>query len=157
MYKKDMSVKCSLLAFMLAVFVVSPSFSQDNGDRPAYVASVDTVSSPSPLKPANKNGSIIFATAFRWNGSGPTGGYWSENDVSDNIFRPVFSNVSEYRLQIYNRYGYEVFGSTDLHKGWDGYLATGERAMQGVYIWKASGTFNDGTRFSKTGDVTFIY
>lgn len=157
MYVKRIVVKRSLLACMLAVFLDFYTFSQDNKSNLAYLNAPDTASAVYPVKPAPAKGSIIFATAFRWNGSGPTGGYWNENDVSDNVFRPVFSNVSRYTLQIFNRSGFKVFESSDLHRGWDGYLSTGERASQGVYIWKASGTFADGTRFSRTGDVTFIY
>lgn len=111
------------------------------------------VRAPSPATP----GSIMFANAFRWNHAGPTGGFWSENDVNDYVFRPVYSNISAYNLIVYNRNGYQVFESKDLHKGWDGYLRDGSLAPQGVYIWKASGKYNDGTPFSKAGDVTFIY
>src|SRR5512138_1229465 len=94
-------VKRSLLAALVALSVVAHGFSQDNNSKIAYVDSAYAFNAPSPVIPV-AGGSIIFANAFRWNGSGPTGGYWRENDVSDNIFRPVFSNVSKYRLQIYN-------------------------------------------------------
>jgi hypothetical protein len=150
-------VKRSLLAVVLAALVPVYVFSQESDRNLAFFSSADTAGTMSPVKPAPAKGSIMFANAFRWNGSGPTGGYWSENDASDNVFRPVFSNVSKYRLQIYNRSGSRVFESSELYRGWDGYLSTGERAMQGVYVWKATGTFTDGTSFSKTGDVTFIY
>ena len=80
-----------------------------------------------------------------------------DNDGSDAILRPVCINVSDYRLQVYNRNGYKVFESAELHRGWDGYLNNGELATQGVYIWLATGTFADGTRFRSKGDVTFIH
>lgn len=110
-----------------------------------------------PYNPASMAGYITFATAFRWNHSGPTGGSWNDGSADDFMFRPVYSNVASYRLEVYNRNGYLVFESMELHKGWDGYLKNGALASQGVYIWKASGKFSDGTAFSKAGDVTFIY
>jgi hypothetical protein len=107
--------------------------------------------------PDKAGGEIIFPNAFRWNGSGPTGGFWSESIVEDFVFRPVYSNVETYKLQIFNRSGFMIFESSDIHTGWDGYLRNGQLAIQGVYIWKASGKFNDGSSFSKIGDVTFLY
>ena len=119
--------------------------------------SADTVSARSPYVPVTGAGSITFATAFRWNRLGPTGGYWSENNVDDYTFRPVYSNIASYRLEIFNRNGYKVYESIELSKGWDGYLKNGALAAQGVYIWKASGKYSDGTPFNLKGDVTFIY
>ncbi len=102
-------------------------------------------------------GFITFANAFWRNHAGSTGGYWSENNTDDFTFRPFFSNVSAYSLKIFNRLGYLIYESSDLHKGWDGYLRSGEPAPQGVYIWKADGRFNDGVPFNKIGDVTYLY
>lgn len=102
-------------------------------------------------------GSIIFPNAFRWNGTGPTGGYWTESVVEDFVFRPVYRNVELYKLQVFNKAGLMIFESSDPHKGWDGYLRSGQLAFQGVYIWKVTGKYNDGSSFNKSGDVTFLY
>jgi hypothetical protein len=118
--------------------------------------SVDTLNSLTPV-PDDKSGKIRFPNAFRWNRTGPTGGFWSENQVDDYTFRPVFENIASYKLQIFSRRGMKIFDSSDVYKGWDGYLGNGGLALQGVYIWKASGKFFDGKEFDKTGDVTFIY
>lgn len=114
----------------------------------------DTVDSLAPLTPAQ--GVIIFPNAFLWNRSGPTSGYTSENP-NDFLFAPAAKNVASYKLQVFSRKGALVFQSTDVRIGWDGYLESGEVAQQGVYIWKASGSFNDGSKFKKNGNVTFIY
>ena len=81
----------------------------------------------------SKKDSIIFTTgvcklyipsAFTPNGDG-------ENDV----FKSKFGeNVTEYHLQLFNRYGELVFESTDKNKGWDG-TYKGLAQAQGVYIW----------------------
>lgn len=117
---------------------------------------------PVPVNTSYENsgettGSIAFPTAFKWNRNGPNGGYWDQSVVDDNIFRPFFRNIASYNLRIYNRNGFLIYESSQTDKGWDGYLENGEVAYQGVYIWKASGTFTDGTPFSKIGDVTFLH
>lgn len=107
--------------------------------------------------PSETVGSIDFPTAFKWNRNGPNGGYWDQSIVEDNIFRPFCRNIAKYNLRIYNRNGFLVYESSQVEKGWDGYLENGEVAYQGVYIWKATGLFIDGTPFSKIGDVTFLH
>lgn len=142
------------------LFVLSWSLSGQQGTDSRLLMSAsanDTVNAPDPSDPSTFPGSIKFATAFRWNRTGPTGGYWSGDIADDYVFRPVYVNVSAYNLEIYNRSGYLIYKSNDLHKGWDGYLKNGSLASQGVYIWKVSGKYSDGSSFSKAGDVTFIY
>jgi len=118
---------------------------------------IDSMKYQSPVVVEYKTGDIKFPNCFRWNLSGPTGGYWSENQIDDNIFRPFFTNVNSYKLQIFNRWGVLIYESTDLHKGWDGYFGNGSLAVQGVYVWKATGQYADGSYFDKVGDVTFLH
>jgi len=126
-----------------------------------YVTSIDgcidSMRYESPVTVEFKTGEIKFPNVFKWNGSGPTGGYWNENQIDDNIFRPFFTNVTDYTLQIFNRWGVLVYVSTDLQKGWDGYFGNGNLALQGVYVWKAQGKYANGNYFTKVGDVTFLH
>ena len=120
---------------------------------------VDSTTLQTPIKVEWKTGLIKFPNAFKWNGSGPTGGYWQEGMYSemDNIFRPHFENVIEYYLQIFNRWGVLIYESRDLHKGWDGYFEDGNLAIQGVYVWRVTGRYANGDYFEKVGDVTFLH
>jgi PKD repeat protein len=117
----------------------------------------DSAMYKSPVVVDYKAGAIRFPNAFKWNESGPTGGYWNENQLDDNTFRPFFTNVIEYKLQIFNRWGVLLYESSDLQKGWDGYFGNSKLALQGVYVWKAVGRYADGTYFNKIGDVTFLH
>jgi PKD repeat protein len=117
----------------------------------------DSVMYKSPVVVDYKTGEIKFPNVFKWNGSGPTGGYWNENQIDDNIFRPFFTNVIEYKLQIFNRWGVLIYESSELQKGWDGYFGKDYLALQGVYVYKAAGRYADGTYFNKIGDVTFLH
>ena len=118
---------------------------------------LDSTRYQSPIVVEFKEGEIKFPNAFKWNGSGPTGGYWSENQIDDHLFRPFFTNVIDYKLQLFNRWGVLIYESTDIQKGWDGYFGNGNLAVQGVYVWRATGQFADGTYFTKVGDVTFMH
>lgn len=104
-------------------------------------------------------GTINFANVFKWNGSGPSGGVWKPGvyNGSDYVFRPFFENVSEYELYIFNRWGTLIFESMDINIGWDGYFKDGNLAPQGVYVWRVSGQYADGSFFEKVGDITFLH
>jgi PKD repeat protein len=118
---------------------------------------IDSMRYESPIEVDFKTGDIKFPNAFKWNGSGPTGGYWNDNQFDDNIFRPFITNVIEYQLQIFNRWGVLIFESNEIQKGWDGYFRNGKLALQGVYVWKVVGKYADGNYFTLVGDVTFLH
>ena len=117
----------------------------------------DSLKYKSPVVVDYKTGEIKFPNVFKWNESGPTGGYWEEGQLNDNIFRPFFTNVIEYKLQIFNRWGVLLYESSELQKGWDGYFDKSKLALQGVYVWKTVGRYADGKYFNKIGDVTFLH
>jgi hypothetical protein len=120
---------------------------------------IDTSFLATPIIVDWKTGYINFPNVFKWNGTGPTGGQWQEGvyPEMDNVFRPFFENVIEYKLQIFNRWGVLIYESNDLHKGWDGYSEDNNLAIQGVYVWKVTGRYADGEYFDKVGDVTFLH
>lgn len=120
---------------------------------------IDSATMETPVVVEWKTGDINFPNVFKWNETGPTGGQWDEGVYPgmDNVFRPFFENVIEYRLQIFNRWGTLIYESHDLNKGWDGYFGNGSLAPQGVYVWKATGRYADGGYFDEAGDVTFLH
>lgn len=56
---------------------------------------------------------------------------------------------------IYDRWGLQVFTTTDPTKEWDGKV-NGEPAAVGVYVWEADGFCISGKRFTRSGNVTLI-
>lgn len=119
----------------------------------------DSTDLATPVVVRWEKGSLSYPTVFKWNRTGPTGGVWQEGvyPEMDFVFRPFYENIIEYRLQIFNRWGVLIYESTDPHKGWDGYHGDGNLALQGVYVWKASGRYADGEYFDMVGDVTFLH
>jgi PKD repeat protein len=120
---------------------------------------VDSAVMATPVRVFWKEGTIKFPNVFKWNGTGPTGGYFRPGvyPEMDYVFRPFFENIVEYKLQIFNRWGVLIYESHDVYKGWDGYFGDGNLAVQGVYVWKVKGQYADGEYFDLVGDVTFLH
>lgn len=100
---------------------------------------------------------IKFPSAFTPNPNGSSNGSYDRNDFSNNVFYPIvyMDGIGNYKMEIYNRWGVLLFESNNIEIGWDGYYK-GQLLMQDVYIYKVSGTYNDGKRFSTIGDVLLM-
>ncbi len=103
-----------------------------------------------------KSGEIIVPTGFTPNPNGPSGGMYTENDYSNDVFHPHIKGVIEYRLEVYNRLGILLFESSDINIGWDGYF-NGELVDKGVYVWRVSGKYNNGKKFEEFGNIALIW
>jgi len=113
----------------------------------------------SPAVTVEPAGDIRFGNVFRPNKDGPLG-----EDI-DNLtsaqmdmmfFPPVKKQVTEYKLQIFNRSGVLLYESNSINKGWDGYY-NGRLVMQGVYVWYVEGKYSNGKPFKKVGDITLLH
>lgn len=58
-------------------------------------------------------------------------------------------------FRIFNRWGQEVYYSTDINEGWDGKYK-GEKQPLGVYIYIVEGVTNTGKKVRKEGNVTLL-
>ena len=85
---------------------------------------IDSAVFPTPVRVSFNPGKLLFPNAFAWNREGPTGGYWQEGNINDQIFRPHFENIIEYKLQIL-----KPLGSAHLRK---------QRSAEGMgrILWK---------------------
>ncbi len=101
------------------------------------------------------NADVIFPNAFTPNPNGSQGGIYDINNLSNDIFFPYSSGVVEFKIEIFNRWGEEIFESLDIKQGWDGYYR-GAICQQDVYIWKAYVKLNNGKVLHKNGDVTLL-
>lgn len=87
---------------------------------------------------------LYFPNVFSPNGDGL-------NDV----FRPVlFSEIDNYQLFIWNRWGNQIFMSTQYEIGWDGYFEGIEQEL-GTYIYNALYTSDEG-EFQISGTVLMM-
>ncbi len=104
----------------------------------------------------NADSQIALPNAFTPNPTGPTGGWWSIDDMFNNdVFFPQYKGVEEFEMQIFNRWGELLFESRDVRQGWDGYYR-GRLCQQDVYVWRVKVRFQDGGELTDMGDVTLI-
>ncbi|MCP4176674.1 MAG: PKD domain-containing protein [bacterium] len=90
-------------------------------------------------------GNVEFPDAFTPN-----------SDGANDVFKPGrHESVSEYHLELYNRWGEKIFDSNNIEFGWNGYYQ-GLLSIQDVYIWKATGKYLNGEPFEKAGNVTLL-
>lgn len=65
--------------------------------------------------------------------------------------------VSNFRLQIYNRWGQLVFETTDPYQGWNGKTNnTGTKSPPGIYNWALMFDEESNTRITNTGSVMLL-
>lgn len=108
-----------------------------------------------PAVIAEEDGGIIVPNAFTPNQNGPNGGVIVPGNFDNDVFHPLSTGVTKYRLSIFNRWGELIFESTDINIGWDGYYRD-KLCEQDVYIWKIEAQFSEGKRTIKTGDVLLL-
>ena len=89
-------------------------------------------------------GVAFFPTAFSPNGDG-------NNDT----FHVLGSQIRNYSISIYNRWGEKVFTSNNIAEGWDGTYKEVEQPM-GVYIYYASVIFMQNETRQFKGSITLI-
>ena len=117
----------------------------------------DTIIRGLPEASSQQPVTLQFPNAFSPSPTGSTGGYYNLNEVNNSIFHPRFTEEpAEYKLQLYNRTGEVIFESNDINIGWDGYRLQKQSAT-GVYIWRATGKWDNGEPFEYSGDVTLIW
>ena len=102
-------------------------------------------------------GYIKYPNAFLPSDESPLDGTYPVPDDVNNVFHPIWHGVKEYDLWIFNRWGEQLFHSTDVNVGWNGkYANNGTELGQDVYFWKAKGKFENNVPFKIAGDVTLI-
>ncbi len=81
------------------------------------------------------------------------------SNISDNAqFKPFTpcTNIENYSMKIYDRWGGIVFESNDPEEGWRGGLDVGEKVNAGVYVYLVNLTLF-GNDIVESGDITVLY
>lgn len=78
-----------------------------------------------------------------------------ENGLND-VFKPLVFGLSDFRFDIFNRFGELIFSTTDSNEGWDGKYK-GVSCPNDTYIWKISYTSELTKKHeTKTGQVYLL-
>jgi gliding motility-associated-like protein len=88
---------------------------------------------------------VFFPTAFSPNG-----------DNHNDYFIPIYGQIIDAELMIFDKWGKMVFKAEDLSDYWDGKSLNGEYCPQGVYIWKVKGKYLSGSLFTDVGSLTLL-
>jgi PKD repeat protein len=104
---------------------------------------------------AKDGGLLVFPTAFTPITGGGNGGTYDLQGYDNDVFRPLHGGVLDFEVFVFNKYGEQIFYSSDINIGWDGYV-DGILATQDVYAYKAIATLSNGTLVEKAGTVTLI-
>jgi len=90
--------------------------------------------------------SLYIPSAFSPNG-----------DSKNEVFKPVGKYIKKYEMYIFDRWGMEVFHSTDISNGWNGTMhGSSEISQEDIYIYKISVTDSRGEEHSYIGNVTLL-
>jgi gliding motility-associated-like protein len=79
-------------------------------------------------------------------------------DGLNNYFMPadLWRGISQYQMDIFNRWGEQVFTTTNINsRGWDGKFG-GKDQPVGTYIYQINVLFKTGQRKTYTGNVTLL-
>jgi gliding motility-associated-like protein len=91
---------------------------------------------------------VLFAadvpTAFSPNG-----------DHNNDILYVKGAGIRGLSFSIYNRWGNKVFETNDISKGWDGTYKGKPQEIE-TYAWVLNVTFQNGTTYHKTGNLSLI-
>lgn len=85
----------------------------------------------------------------------PTG-FTPNQDEANDFFLVQTTLVSDLSIQIYDRWGRQIFASDNIGFTWDGKDKTGQPMPEGVYIYNIQATTYDGQKIKKSGSITLI-
>jgi gliding motility-associated-like protein len=98
----------------------------------------------------DQGGQLLIPNAFSPSLSGP-GGSVQGNDV----FIPLMRGVTEFKMQVFDRWGEMLFETMSADLGWDGYYK-GKLCQQDVYVYKITVKYANGDLVTKVGDIHLI-
>ena len=106
-----------------------------------------------------EGGTVGVPSAFTptFGGDGTGSQVYGDDDYRDNdvFFPQLQGNPIAYSFTVYNRWGEQIFSTSDPTVGWNGHFQ-GKLCKQDVYVWRVAAVFLDGTSVEQAGDVTLI-
>ncbi|MEL7531593.1 MAG: PKD domain-containing protein, partial [Bacteroidota bacterium] len=77
------------------------------------------------------------------------------NDGKNDVFDVQGLYLEDFEIQIFNRWGREVFASQNVGSSWDG-MVNGKASPEGVYVYIIRGFDEFGDRVERNGTVTLV-
>jgi gliding motility-associated-like protein len=76
-------------------------------------------------------------------------------DGFNDVFRVKYTNISEFRILIFDRWGEVIYESKDVDFGWDA-TYMGMVVQDGIYTYKIAALGKDNVNYDLTGHITVI-
>ncbi len=77
-------------------------------------------------------------------------------DGLNDVFNIPYSNITEFNIKLFNRWGEQLFQSGDIEKSWDGTFG-GKEVSDGVYVYVITAKGTDKIEYNKRGHVTVLH
>jgi gliding motility-associated-like protein len=99
-------------------------------------------SASSNVDTANSSPDFFIPSAFSPNG-----------DIKNNVFKPsrFYISLQNYKFEVYNRFGQNIWSTTDPNEGWDG-----RESQSDVYVYKIFFNDSEGKTRTRYGDFILI-
>lgn len=78
------------------------------------------------------------------------------NDGVNDVFLVKGSYVKDFEMYVFDRWGLELFHSTDIMNGWNGSSSNNHVAQEDTYIYQINVTDAKGKRHAYTGTFNLI-
>ena len=78
------------------------------------------------------------------------------NDGVNDVIRAVGTNILEFEMLIYDRWGQEIFRSNELKNGWNGFHKD-KKVQQGLYNYLIKAVGVNGSNIYKNGNISVMY
>lgn len=132
--------------------------------EPSIITNLDTLVAAQPdeaqtyLLTVTENGCEVLCsyTVYVKNGLLVPTAFSPNNDGVNDVFRILNTNIKLLNLAIYNRWGEQVFYSTDIQDGWNG-IYKGIPQPMGTFVWACDyEIIKTGNRKTAKGNVTLL-
>jgi len=78
-----------------------------------------------------------------------------DNDEFNQVFRVSYTNINEFSMLIFDRWGEIIFESYDINAGWDG-TYHGKIVQDGAYVYRVTAIGMDAVVYDLTGHVIVL-
>lgn len=145
-------MKRNILSLLALILICTATAIAQTGDADAlvkyrvtaYKKGDNTVKSLSNTVETTAPFNLYIPNAFTPNGDGL-------NDV----FGAAGEGISEFTMQVFNRWGNLVFETNDMRRQWDG-TYKGEKAELGVYVYQVMAKGPKSYMIKRQGSVTLV-
>src|SRR6185312_12853083 len=78
------------------------------------------------------------------------------SDRGNDVFVPVGQYIKNFEMYIFDRWGMQLYHTTDIKQGWNGTVGGGTPVQEDTYVYKITVTDSEGNNHTYIGNVTLL-